>query len=411
MTLLEGFEELLRMALNQLYDPVFLRHSSLVHLLHLENELNPAQALQSSLTNAIRALKPSAKTPRSSRSRRYYQILYYRYVQQYTQSDVARKVSLSPRHLRREQRAAIRALRDHLCSCFGVELSDPQVLTMPNHATVETELGGLGDSLVDHSADVGQLLSGAARLVAGLVHRHHVDLRLDIGPNLPLAAVARTTLKSIVLDLLTAALRSVPGGAIMLSARRSEGSVAIRVRATPSEGSEELCLKWNQDELAVPQRLATMFCGTIDVQSEGRSLSARLVFPSARQVLVLAIEDNTDTIQLWKRYVEGTPYRLVGVSDPTRALPSAAELKPAIIILDVMMPGIDGWDVLGRLQYHPATRSTPVIVCTVHPQRELALSLGASDFIGKPTTRQVFLTALERQSAAGGYLHQPGSVA
>jgi len=65
--------------------------------------------------------------------------------------------------------------------------------------------------------------------------------------------------------------------------------------------------------------------------------------------------------------------------------------------VDVMMPGVDGWELLGRLRQHPLTGHIPIVVCTVLTQEELALSLGASDFLPKPVARQAFLEALDRQ--------------
>ena len=82
----------------------------------------------------------------------------------------------------------------------------------------------------------------------------------------------------------------------------------------------------------------------------------------------------------------------------------AQEISPEIIVLDVMMPDMDGWEVLGQLRHHPVTSHIPIIVCTVLPEEELAHSLGASDFVRKPLPRQVFLSALSRQAG----LAEPG---
>ena len=61
-----------------------------------------------------------------------------------------------------------------------------------------------------------------------------------------------------------------------------------------------------------------------------------------------------------------------------------------------MMPQLDGWELLGRLRQHPRTSYIPIVVHTILPQEELALSLGASAFIQKPVTRQAFLAALDQ---------------
>jgi len=117
------------------------------------------------------------------------------------------------------------------------------------------------------------------------------------------------------------------------------------------------------------------------------------------QLPVLAIDDNADTIQLMQRYTTGTRYRLLGTHGLEQALDLAEQFSPQIVVLDVMMPQLDGWEVLGRLRQHPLTSRTPIIVCTILPQEELALSLGASGFVRKPITRQSFLAALDRQVA------------
>ena len=63
-----------------------------------------------------------------------------------------------------------------------------------------------------------------------------------------------------------------------------------------------------------------------------------------------------------------------------------------------MMPENNGWKILGMLKNHPLAMSTPIIVCTILPQRELALSLGASDFINKPINREAFLSSLNNRA-------------
>ena len=73
---------------------------------------------------------------------------------------------------------------------------------------------------------------------------------------------------------------------------------------------------------------------------------------------------------------------------------------PLIIVLDVMMPGVDGWEVLGNLRQNPVTSSIPIVVCTILPQVEMARLLGASAFLSKPVTRHAFLAVLTQQTEA-----------
>jgi CheY-like chemotaxis protein len=75
------------------------------------------------------------------------------------------------------------------------------------------------------------------------------------------------------------------------------------------------------------------------------------------------------------------------------------ELPPQIIVLDVMMPGEDGWVLLSQLREHPQTGHIPVIICSILPDAELARDLGAADFVRKPVRKTALLSALDRQLA------------
>jgi CheY-like chemotaxis protein len=94
--------------------------------------------------------------------------------------------------------------------------------------------------------------------------------------------------------------------------------------------------------------------------------------------------------------VVGTRYRVITTRDPRSASILAEKVQPATIFLDVMMPGVDGWQVLSELRQAVATHSIPVVVCTVLPLADLAISLGVNEFLQKPVTQNQFLAAVER---------------
>jgi CheY-like chemotaxis protein len=74
----------------------------------------------------------------------------------------------------------------------------------------------------------------------------------------------------------------------------------------------------------------------------------------------------------------------------------AQEVLPDAIVLDVMMPEMQGWEVLQRLHSDPPTASIPVVVCSVINNPELAEALGASLFLPKPVSRLDVLNALRK---------------
>jgi CheY-like chemotaxis protein len=145
--------------------------------------------------------------------------------------------------------------------------------------------------------------------------------------------------------------------------------------------------------------LATLSGSKLELLVDSRSFRASLIVPAVEKLPVLVIDDNADTLQLLQRYATGTRYHLVTTQDQEQAFGLAESVGPQVIVLDVMMPEVDGWEVLGRLRQNPVTAHIPIIVCTILAQSELATFLGASDFLRKPVSRDSFLAALDRQTA------------
>jgi len=112
---------------------------------------------------------------------------------------------------------------------------------------------------------------------------------------------------------------------------------------------------------------------------------------------VLVIDDNADWLVLLQRYAAGSHYQVVGTRDPATARSLVEKVQPAVIFLDVMMQGIDGWQILSELRHEPVTSRLPIIICTILPVEDLALSLGATAFLHKPVTQDQFLQILDQQ--------------
>ena len=120
------------------------------------------------------------------------------------------------------------------------------------------------------------------------------------------------------------------------------------------------------------------------------------------QATILFIEDNPDTLQLYQRYLAGTGYRFVSAATDGQISAALEEIVPHTIVLDVMLSGMDGWEVLGRLRTHPRTQDVPVVMCSILPLEQLARNLGAAAFLQKPVSREALLAALARQREAQG---------
>lgn len=111
---------------------------------------------------------------------------------------------------------------------------------------------------------------------------------------------------------------------------------------------------------------------------------------------IMIVEDNQVIVELLERRITRQGYRVVTCLDSEAALRMCREEKPDLVILDILMPGRSGWEIMEDLKSDPDTSSIPVIVSTVKNRPEdveKARELQAADYIAKP---YVFGDLLER---------------
>jgi CheY-like chemotaxis protein len=389
------FVRQVRHALAHLYDPDILRTHALLGPLALGNRANPQTALRETLLAAIESLRPAPTVPVDSRAWRVYRVLQCRYVQQLPQEQTAHQLGVGVRHVRREQRVAVQALADALHQKCGLLEAEPG----PNHADMAARFEGEATWLKSggegEPASLPEALSAALRLVAPLGAAREVQLETPPSPDLPPVAIHPAALRQAVVSVASCAIRRAPGGRVRFSAGCEGRQAWLRVvasgRGALVPGSDE-----EAASLEAARALLSLDGGRLETAERVGVVALTLAVPVAGAVDVLLVDDNADFAQLFGRYVAGTRYRLHCLSDTDRLFPWLSERRPQVIVLDVMMPGVDGWEVLGRLRQHPLTADLPIVVCTIVPERELALTLGATAYLPKPVTRQALLGALYR---------------
>jgi len=208
--------------------------------------------------------------------------------------------------------------------------------------------------------------------------------------------------RQALLDVLSAAIRHAEGGRLHIRTEIAAGCIAIETRASGGVTGQELESE-HVESLAMAAQLIRLCDGSLQIDAgmdeaiKGEPVFvATITLPAPEQSMVLVVDDNADALQLIERYLSSTRYLFAGTQDATQAVTMAAELEPAAILLDVMLPERDGWTLLGQLREHPQTERIPVVVCTILSQRELALALGAAGFIRKPVKRAELLATLDR---------------
>lgn len=419
MPVFDDFVKSVRGALNHLYDPEYLRHCSLAERLGIANRYDTPSKLQTILIKAIESLRPRpGAVTVSSHSRHIYDILLYRYIQRAGQDEVAYQLGVSARHLRREQAVALDTLASVLWREYGPE-HDVDALSSPAPETTEPTAGPVARSDSDVPADLAWLksesgestsspvlvLGSVVMLAQALAAKYQVNLQVVNPEHLPDVDVCMVALRQALLALLAAILPHTPNRQVTVTAFARDCEVLFEVNC-PATGDVHMLANCNYSGFADVRRITALCDGRFDVAVGNNMLRATMAFSCSARRRVMVIEDNADSIELLDRFVAGTRYKITGLRQPERSLDVARELVPDIIIVDVMMPYIDGWEVVGYLRQHPDTAHIPIVVCTILAQEELALSLGASAFLQKPVTRTALLAVLDRLAPAGAIKHR-----
>ena len=387
----ELFVRELWQALAHLYDPGYHPGQLLQEQLDVSNH----DEMQRVLIQAVKDCAPDPDIPPAAAVSRLYALLRWRYLEVVTQEEVAERLNLSVRHVRREQRRAIRMIAEHLLTAREASHADATQTSRQAGdwiSQVKQELALLQESGAPGVCDLGQVLRGVlpvAQLQAG-----KKGIRLVFESNAPELSVAihPTALRQVFLISIRRIVQQMNRGSLLISARQESGDIVIEL--APSFPLAQLAPR---DRLV--DEILTASGGEVAwVTESGRSRLAIRV-PAAQQWTVLVVDDNPDLVHLYRRYASQTPYRIVHTAVGDEVFASIAEWDVDIVVLDVMLPDTDGWDLLTRLRQLPETRHIPVIVSTVLREQELASALGAQEYLVKPVRRQDFVAALDRVSS------------
>ncbi|MBE3145435.1 MAG: response regulator [Planctomycetes bacterium] len=394
----------LRQALNHLYDPDYLRGSSLAAIVGVSGRFDTSSALQGILTRTIESLKPAPGASNKAHAQEVYELLLYRYVQQFNQEEIANQLGISVRHLRRQQNIAIYDLACRLWEQFQPHASTDAVLNRDvlelKPSRVSYELSGELDWLKSPSSHVATDLSISLEevhlLIKAFAEQRSVQLVFPTNPT-GLLLVHPVAFQQILLSLLSMAIQGDGVTEVDLRVLPSLGWQTLEITAKSSRLSQGSEL-YEQNQLQMAQKMVELSDGTLDCQAAGGQFNARVNFNSVNRIEVLVIDDNPEIITMMQRFAAETRYRISGLNDPKLAVERALQARPDLIVLDIMMPQIDGLQVLSQFKHHPSLGQIPVIICSVLPLKDLASSLDANDFIQKPIQRDMFITALNQAS-------------
>lgn len=395
----------LGLALRYLYDPFELRRTALIAVVAADEGYDLASALKEMLIEAIEALKPDDAIPRHANAWRFYSVLVQRYVEGFTPSDIANSLALSTRQLRRVHAHALAALADALLAREDVASRLPaaaQGLATQHTGDAdrwrEDEIAHIGRTYPSQLVDAAEVVESAVRIARPLLDRRRLQVDIQVGEDTPMLAVQATSVRHALLNILTTMSHALEGGTITVRGEAEDDTVSLCLELRNGSSFAVGGAIDPDESLKVARELIDASGGTLEAEtsSDGALLSVRMCVRADAQMTVLVVDDNVDALQLYERYLAKTRYRFKGVSNPLEAVDVAERVKPRAVVLDLMFPETDGWELLGRLREHPQLGGVPAIVCSILPESDLASALGAAAFLRKPVSRSALLRELDR---------------
>lgn len=423
----EAFVEEVRAALDHLYDSAFLHTHPLAWRLCGEEPttgVNRAQRLRTFLLDAIEQLRPQGRP--ATDAMRAYAILTYRCMDSLSMDEIAAKLGLSRRQAYREYAKGVEAVANFAWDAVPPQATVPAQVIVPAQATVPPvsaaaaaplhdgaaapgdaaamglatrldaaaqEVARLTTNLLPETVDFAAVVNDVVRLLAPRTQQ--TGVAFHIAPQAAqLAVVAdRGLLRQALLNLFSFALdQAQRDGKVDISWLYTQASASLTLAtdaAAPPAKREGI-------GVSVAQKLIEAMGGQAQVGQGASEWRCTLALPAAQRDTVLVVDDNADLTALIQRYAASHHLNVVGASSGRQAIALAAELHPQLILLDLMLPQMDGWEILQQMRNDAATRSTPIVICSVLNEADLAYSLGASDYVTKPISQTTLVDVLQR---------------
>ncbi len=402
-----------RQVFARLHDPSYLIGHPLAALLVNARIVAAPEGLREAVLATLDSLQPPPSTPPGSSTERRWRSLSLRHVDGLSFKQIAQQLQVSERQALRDHKEGVEAAAAVLWARYRQrgavdQPADPGIGTSERNpsssppASAEDLESGLARvaalSTEEGTADLAETLRQALAVTGNLSTDRGAEIRLSLADGPMPVAIEPSVLRQILICLLSAALQSVVAPRVEVAATVAADAVSLEVvlQGRRPRGHEDAA-----DELMAlvesARRLAELRNGAVqvgDTVAGVRRIVLRL--RAVRPATVLLVDDNPDLADLFRWYLAGTDYRVVQARAPSTALELARELRPDVIILDVMLPSQDGWQLLHQLRGAPATDTIPVIICSILPERSLALSLGVADFLAKPVTQESLRAALAR---------------
>lgn len=387
-TLPSSFLKQIKDALKHLYDFPYLQKHPLATAAGRGDEQSVefgARKLRQDVLGAIEMLNPQSESIVQTPQARIHSLLVLHYVEGWSVQEAAHELGISSRQAHRNLRDGEENVAAILWAQQPVdENAEPRAVHL---SSVQAEISRIVPNT--QPVDLLPLLHRAYLAVERQAVQRDIDLQLDVPDSSVIVATDATIAQQVFINLLSHSIRQSMAGVVRAVVKTTDDRIKVSVVYIdqPQFSSEPAV------DSVLGQLVGHLGWSVHDAkQMDGTRLITMDV--ASHRPVILVIDDNEGLVRLLDSYLTDQAFQVKSTNNGQDGLDLALELQPDAIILDVMLPGMDGWEVLQRLRNQPQTATIPVIMCSVLKSPELAYSLGASLYLSKPISRDDILKAL-----------------
>lgn len=388
----DRFLGLTKDALERFYDLSYLEQHPFARKVKQKDDGHDAargQLLQKDLSRAISMLDSSEIRSLSSSPLRRHHVLRLRYVERLTIQSISYELDTSERQVYRDLRQGEEDVATILQSWYVEETAEPSADDPDKRELVTLEIEQLKTEF--QTIDIKSLVYSARASIEQLLSIRNVSVDIQAPPEPVLVSTDPVVAKHVLINLLSSAAQRSDANTLRLHLRSTDDRTSLSLQFTDETDGHDPLL--NDIATEILYRLKwEILQNCVQNSTHILELSFGKNIP-----MVLVVDDFEGLSQLLKRYLAGYRCYVVAAADGASGLGMARELQPDAVILDVMMPDMDGWEVLQRLRNHPDTQHIAVIICSVFNDPGLAHALGASSFLSKPVKREDIIQALKQE--------------
>jgi CheY-like chemotaxis protein len=393
----ERFAQDVQDAYRHLYDIVHLRSHTLSDALLPTADVDSkekAWRLHEKLLAVIDELDPGPQSPVFSPEWRRHRLMVLRYVNGLNPQECADQLSISRRQFYREHDSALAAVVDLL---WDRRVPVKTNLTPSREQSELLRQEALRITRTEQDVHLAPVIEAVITLLKQVARQKEIGFVFASTPLLPATAVDASILRQMLIGILGSMIEDLSHVDLHIAVRIETISIDLSILVESRNGSPVALGEQWHERLATVRDLAEMNgVNLLPLAQAARIVGVELSLPRGRQTAILVVDDNADMRLLFQRYLAPHAFQVLTAAGVSEAVETVKQTRPDLIILDLMMPEQDGWDLLQHLRSQPGLDSTPVIVCSVLQQRDLVLALGANAFLPKPIEQETLVATVKR---------------